>query len=110
MFRPYELHLYLDEVRRNKSLEAELERVQNLLKTAERFPHPDKEKHRMIITQSTQLFKTLLAEKARQKIVNEVRNNNSGDPQNSSASPADNTARGVGVRNILEQKVAGGGQ
>lgn len=109
LFSQYELNVYLCEVRSRKTLDDEIERVQNLLRGAETHPDPDKEKQVEFVKKVTQLFRVLLTEKAREKVVQEVRQDNASNTQYGGTRPAYNPARRIGVWNILKQKVAGSG-
>ena len=86
----FQLHLYIERVRREQSLEAELVRINNLMIGTSKYPYADKARQREVVATSNQIFRALLAEKARQKIIQEVRQNNGSHTQNSGTSPADN--------------------
>lgn len=108
-FSEFEVHMYLQRVRRERALQSELDRVQRTLKEAEQFPLPNKQAHQDNLARITQIFRALLAEKARQKIVQEVRDDNTGGTEYSSTRPAHDPTRRVGVWNILKQQVARSG-
>jgi hypothetical protein len=75
---------------------------------ATRHPNPDKEQQRASIAKLNRIFKALLAEKTRQEVVQEVRDDNAGNPENSSTRPAHNPTRSVGIWNVLKEKITGG--
>lgn len=87
-FSDFDIHMYLQDVRRKDILHQELERIQNILKRAERFPLPDRAAQQDNVARITQMFKALLAEKARQEVVKEVRQDNTSDTQYGSTRPA----------------------
>jgi len=98
---------YLDQVWEEGRLDDEIIRVQELLVGATKFPDPDRAKQTQRIWMLTYAFKGLLSTKdAREKVVQQVRQNNSGSPQYGSTRPAHDPTRRVGVWNILKQKVA----
>ena len=98
---------YLDQVWDEGRLDDEIIRVQELLVGATKFPDPDRAKQAQRIWMLTYAFKGLLSTKdAREKVVQQVRQNNSSRPQYGSTRPAHDPTRRVGVWNILKQKVA----
>lgn len=89
---PVQLHLYIEKVRREETLQQELIRIQSIMVGISKRPHPDPERNKEIVANANQIFRTLLAEKARQKIVEEIRQNNASHAENGSPRPTDNTA------------------
>lgn len=108
-FSEFEIHMYLQRVRREGSLYDELPRVQHILKEAEQFPLPNRQAHQENLARITQIFKVLLAEKARQEVVQEVRQDNTSNPEYGSTRPAHNPTRSVSVWNILKQQITRSG-
>lgn len=99
---------YVERVLDEHRLDDELLRIQNLLLGLTKHPHPDKAVQARKVHLMTEIFKALLsAKEAREKAIQEVRENYGGCAENGSASPADNTPRRVGVWNVLKQKVTG---
>ena len=99
---------YLNAVFEEGRLDDELLRIQNLLLGLTKYPHPDKAIQARKVQLMTQIFKGLLSTKeAREKRIQQIRQNNSCSPQYGSARPAHDPTRGVGVWNILKQKVTG---
>ena len=109
MFTPYQLHEYITNVRNNNALDSELHRIQGLLVGAEKHPFDDKEKQQANLIGLTQIFRTLLAEKARQKIIQEVRQDYASDTQYTSTRPAHDPTRSVSIWNVLKEKITGSG-
>jgi hypothetical protein len=109
MFSDYEIHMYIFDVRQRNLLASELERLETLLQNAEKYPNSDRAIQRERVIRMTQLFRALLAEKARQEVVQEVRQDNTRHAENSSPSPAHDAPRRVGIWNILKQKITGSG-
>jgi len=105
MYTQRDVDAYIREVRKMDVLETELVRIQSLMLQETMTPVTDADEHKMKITCLNQVFKALLAEKARQKIVQQVRDDNRGTPENSSTGPADNTPGRVRVRDILQQQI-----
>jgi hypothetical protein len=99
MFTQQQLVVYVNEVRNN--LEKELIALQHLMLVATQQHAPQER-----ITGLNQCFKALLAEKARQETIEQIRQHHSRSTQSSSPSPADNTPRRVSTWNVLQQKIA----
>ena len=102
-----DLEGYLDQVWEEGRLDDELIRVQNLLLEATKVPYPDAAQQARRVWILTQAFRGLLSTKdAREKVVQQVRQNNRGSPKDGSTRPAHDPTRRIGVWNILKQKVA----
>jgi hypothetical protein len=98
---------YIERVMDEYRLEDEILRIQNLLLGLTKYPHPDKAIQARKVQLMTQIFKALLsAKESREKCIQQIREDYRRSTENRSPSPADNTPRGVGVWNILKQKVA----
>ena len=99
---------YLNQVWEEGRLDDEILRIQNLLLGLTKYPHPDKAIQARKVQLMTQIFKGLLSTKeAREKRIQQIRQNNSCSPQYGSTRPAHDPTRRVGVWNILKQKVTG---
>lgn len=99
---------YVERVVEEHRLDDEILRIQHLLIGLTKNPYVVKEIQDRKVHLMNQVFKALLsAKEAREKAIQEVRENNSRSTENRSPSPADNTSRGIGVWNVLKQKVAG---
>jgi hypothetical protein len=98
---------YIEQVMDEYRLEDEIRRIQNLLLGLTKYPHPDKAIQARKVQLMTQIFKALLsAKESREKCIQQVREDNRRRAENGSPSPADNAPGGVGVWNVLKQKVA----
>lgn len=94
----------LDEYR----LDDEILRIQNLMVGLTKKPYPDKTVQLRQVHLLTAIFKALLlAKDAREKGIQQVRENNRGSAQDCSAGPAHNAPRRIGVWNVLKQKITG---
>lgn len=81
----------------------ELERVRQLLVLAEQRKRPNRDEQIAHVKNLSYMFKALLlAKDARQKVVQNVGENNSGSTQNSGTSPADDSGAGICVRYVLQ--------
>lgn len=99
---------YLDQVWEEGRLDDEIIRVQELLVGATKIPDPDRAKQAQRIWMLTYAFKGLLSTKeAREKRIQQIRQDNSCSPQYGSTRPAHDPTRRVGVWNILKKKVTG---
>lgn len=85
MFAPEQLNDYVNTLRKNDLVDAELDRIQQLLIEMARTRNYVRTKN------LTQLFQALLTEKARQKSIHKMSNHNPRNTENSGARPADNT-------------------
>ncbi len=102
-----DIEAYLNQVWEEGRLDDEILRIQNLLLGLTKYPHPDKAIQARKVQLMTQIFKGLLSTKeAREKRIQQVREDNRRRAENGSPSPADNAPGGVGVWNVLKQKVA----
>lgn len=101
-----DIDLYIERVLDEHRLDDEILRIENLLVGLTKHPHPDKAIQARKVQLMNQIFKALLsAKEAREKCIQQIRQDNSSRPENGSASPADNTPRRVGVWNVLKKKV-----
>lgn len=102
---------YIERVLDEHRLDDEILRIQNVLLGLTKHPHPDKAVHVRKVQVVTEIFKALLsAKEAREKAIQEVREDDRRRAENGSASPADNASGRVGVWNVLKQKVPGRGE
>lgn len=100
-------HAYIAEVIRKGDLYIEIERVRQLLILSEKNRGPTRER----IQQLNVLFKALLSAKdAREKVVQNIREDNRSHPQDGCPRPTDDTGASVGVRDVLKKEVPGSGQ
>ena len=98
---------YIERVLDEHRLDEELLRVENLLLGLTKNPHPDKAIQAQKVHLMTQVFKSLLsAKEAREKCIQQIREDHRRSAENRSARPADNTPGRVGVWHVLKQKVA----
>ena len=102
-----DLDSYLNQVWEEGRLDDELIRVQNLLLEATKVPYPDPANQTRRVWILTQAFRGLLLTKdAREKAIQQIRQNDRRSAQDSRTRPAHDPTRGIGVWNILKQKVA----
>ena len=76
-------------------------------------PNPDKQRQKERMKNLTLLFQALLkakSEQPRKEVVENIGDNNSSSPENSSTRPAHDPARRKGVWNVLKEKITGSGQ
>ena len=105
-----ELRDYIHDVVTYKDLHQELAHVRKVLVGLHNyhiFPAAERQKR---VKRYDQMFKALLAEKARQEILNKMGDHNRCDTENTGTGKADDTGSGVGVGNILKEEIAGGGE
>jgi hypothetical protein len=103
-----DIETYLNQVWEEGRLDDEILRIQNLLLGLTKYPHPDKAIQARKVQLMTQIFKGLLSTKeAREKRIQQIRQDNSCSPQYGSTRPAHDPTRRVGVWNILKKKVTG---
>lgn len=102
MFTQAQLTEYLREVRQRGSLQHELYTVQQSMVLETSMGRMTKERTLAL----NQIFKVLLAEKARQEAVQNVRQDNGSASQDSSSRPADNTPGRVRIGDILKNQIA----
>jgi hypothetical protein len=99
---------YIRTVLEQGTLDLEIYRIRQLMIGAEQHRHSDRRHHAHTVSMLTAIFKALLsAKETRQKVVQQVREDNRGCTENGSASPADDASGGVRVWNVLKQKVPG---
>lgn len=99
---------YVERVLDEHRLDDEILRIQNLLLGLTKQPHPDKAIQTQKVHIVTTLFKALLSAKdARQKVIQQIREDNRRSSENRSPSPANNAPRRIGVWNVLKKKVTG---
>ena len=103
-----DIDAYVERVLDEHRLDDELLRIENLLVGLTKLPHPDKAIQARKVQLMNQIFKALLsAKEAREKCIQQIREDYRRSTQDCSASPTDDTPRRVGVWNILKQKIAG---
>jgi hypothetical protein len=103
-----DIEAYLNQVWEEGRLDDEILRIQNLLLGLTKYPHPDKAIQARKVQLMTQIFKGLLSTKeAREKCIQQIRQDNRCSSQYGSTRPAHDPTRRVGVWNILKQKVTG---
>ena len=101
-----DIDLYIERVLDEHRLDDEILRIQNTMVGLTKHPHPDKAIQARKVQLMNQIFKALLsAKEAREKCIQQIRQDYSRSPENGSARPADNTPRRVGVWNVLKKKV-----
>lgn len=101
---------YIERILDEHRLDDEILRIQNTLVGLTKWPHPDKVVQVRKVQVVTEIFKALLsAKEAREKRIQQIREDYRRSAENGCASPADNTSRRVGVWNVLKQKVTGRG-
>lgn len=105
MYAQRDIDAYIRDVNRLGVLHSEVGRVQKRL--LEETLHPS-EQHKQAVVNLTQIFKALLAEKARQEVVQQIGQDDSGSPENGSTCPTGNTPRRISIRDILQQQIARG--
>ena len=99
---------YLNQVFEEGRLDDEILRIQHLMIGLTKLPHPDKGIQARKIHLMTQIFKGLLSTKdAREKRIQQIRENYGGSAQNCSPRPAHDPTRRVGIWHVLKQKVTG---
>lgn len=103
-----DIDAYVEQILDEHRLDDELLRIQHLLLGLTKHPHPDTTVQARKVHLMTQIFRALLsAKEAREKCIQQIRENHRRSAENCSARPADNTPRRVGVWNVLKQKIAG---
>jgi hypothetical protein len=105
-----ELRDYIHDVVTYKDLHEEIALVRRVLVGLHRYHHFTVSDKQERIKRYDQMFKALLAEKARQEVLNQMRNHKTSDTKDASTGEADNTGSGVRVGNVLKKKIAGGRQ
>jgi len=99
--------MYVDHVLSKGALEAELKRTREYMVGSTVHPLADKERQTQYVAQMNQVFRALLAEKARQELVQKVREDDRRRAEDARARVANNAPRCVRIRNILKQDVTG---
>ena len=84
----------------------QLQTTRVLLLSLYTAPYEDKELHQSQVKHYTKKFKALLAQKARQKVVNDMGNHDCSKAENTSTSNADDPRPRICIRNILKKKIA----
>lgn len=103
-----EIQMYIERVLDEHRLDDEILRIQHLMQGAVKQPLSDKAHQLRRVALLTEVFKALLsAKEAREKAIQQVREDHRRSAENCSASPADNASGRVGVWNVLKQKVPG---
>ncbi len=105
-----ELRDYIHDVVTYKDLHEEIALVRRVLVGLHNYHHFPAGEQQKRIKRYDRMFKALLAEKARQEVLNKMRDHNRCNAENAGAGKADNTGSSVGVGDILKQEVAGHGQ
>lgn len=88
-------------------LDFQIQTTQALLLSLYTTPYDDKVLHQAQVKHYTKKFKALLAQKARQKVVQHVSNHNSSNTKDTSAGETHDTRPRICIRDILKQKIAG---
>jgi hypothetical protein len=99
--------MYIEHVVSKGALEAELRQTRAYMLDSTSRPLADKEKQVQYVAQMNQVFRALLAEKARQELVEKVREDDRRRAEDARARVTNNAPRGVRIRNILKQDVTG---
>jgi hypothetical protein len=103
-----DIPLYIERVLDEHRLDDEILRIQNVLLGLTKQPHPDKAVQVRKVQVVTEIFKALLsAKEAREKAIQEVREDHRRSAENGSTCPTNNAPRRIGVWNVLKQKFAG---
>jgi len=106
-FSQEDMTRYVEHVVSRGALEAELKRTREYMVGSTVHPLADKERQTQYVAQMNQVFRALLAEKARQELVQKVREDDRRRAEDARARVANNAPRGVRIRNILQQNVTG---
>jgi hypothetical protein len=105
-----DLRDYIYEVVTYKDLQQELALVRRVLVGLHNYHHFPAGEQQKRIKRYDQMFKALLAEKARQEVLNKMRNHHCRNTEDTSARKADDAGSSVGVGDILKEEVAGRGE
>lgn len=97
MFAREQLDLYVKNVKAHNGIDIELKRIEGVMVEVTKSRSYER------IGNLTQMFQALLAEKARQEAIDQMRNHYRRNAQNTGASPAHDTGAGVGIRDILKK-------
>lgn len=110
----YTMACDLDDYVRNvvtyMDIDEELAQVRRVLVGLHKYHHFAVNDQQARIKRYDQMFKALLAEKARQEVLNKMSNHKTSDTKDARAGEADNTRPRVRVGNVLKKKIAGGRQ
>lgn len=87
-----------------------IDRVQQILIAQHKYPETNREQQQIQIKQLTIAFKALLQAKSRQKRIQDIRKHHRRNTHHSSTRPTHDTPRGICIRDILKEQVAGSGQ
>lgn len=101
-----QMSAYIEDVMGDEKLDEEIGRLKRILAGLSGRKEPDTARN---ISLATQAFQALLTEKARQDAIYQMRYYNRSNPQNASASPANNTGTRVSVGDVLKEEVARSG-
>ena len=103
-----DIDAYVERVLDEHRLEEEILRIQNTLLGLTKLPHPDKAIQARKVQLMTHIFRSLLsAKEAREKCIQQIREDYRRGTQNSGPGPADNAPRRIGVWHVLKQKITG---
>ena len=97
MFAREQLDQYVKNVKAHNAIDIELNRIQGVMVEVTKSRSYER------VGNLTQMFQSLLAEKARDEAINKMRDHNRRNAQNAGASPAHDTGAGVGIGNILKK-------
>jgi hypothetical protein len=113
MLTPEQVNNYIADVVDCNMVDEEIDRIQEHMIEQTKNPVPEKNRQKERMKNLTLLFQALLkakSEQPRKEVIQEVCDNNSSSPENSSTRPAHDPARSKGVWNILKEKITGSGQ
>jgi hypothetical protein len=105
-----DLRDYIYDVVTYKDLQQELALVRRVLVGLHNYHHFPVGEQQKRIKRYDQMFKALLAEKARQEVLNKMCDHNRRNTEDTGARKADDTGSSVCVGNILKEEVAGRGE
>lgn len=103
-----DIDAYVERVLDEHRLDDELIRIEHLLLGLTKLPHPDKAVQARKVQLMTHIFRSLLsAKEAREKCIQQIREDHRRSAENCGPGPADNAPRRIGVWHVLKQKVTG---
>jgi hypothetical protein len=102
----HEIRKFIREVRERNMLDYQISHYQELMAYYTLHPEETKEEQNLTIGVLNQVFKALLAEKARQETIEKMCNDYSTSTQHSSTRPTYDASGCISVRNILQEKIA----
>lgn len=103
-----DIDAYVERVLDEHRLDDEILRIQNALLGLTKLPHPDKAVQARKVQLMTHIFRSLLsAKEAREKCIQQIREDHRRSAENCGPGPADDAPRRIGVWHVLKQKVAG---